>query len=62
MATSKWYVLSSQSRKDHVEMIYRTELEINDSIYTMGQSFTENDKGFYIEQPPARELPYDNLM
>ena len=60
LASSRWYPLTSQTRKDFVELIYRTEYEINDSIMNIGQLMTDYDSGFYIEPQAARDLPYQN--
>ena len=52
----------ASGRKDYLEMINRSDLDLNDSLLNMGSVFNEQKKGFFIETLPARELPYDNLF
>ena len=42
-------------------MIQQKEMELDDSIFNLGDVFTEGERGFYLMQKPNREMSYVNL-
>lgn len=57
-----WYPLNATGRTDYVQKIERTEINLYDNYYSVGEIWKELDLGFQENRMPNRELPYRNLF
>ena len=59
-AQSYWYPINTLTRTDYVSHITRTTIVLNDHQLNIGEFLTVEEKGFFTERQPNRELPYKN--
>lgn len=55
-----WYPISSLNRLDNVRLITRSDMQLSDNIFNMGDLMNEEKKGYMAHRKPSRELPYLN--
>ena len=54
----KWYPLQVDNRSDYVLMLYRSEIELHDSLFDFGSLTTDVSEGLMIERLSTRNLVY----
>ena len=57
----KWYAATT-ARTDYVKRLQRTDLQLNDEWWNIGNIFVHENEGFYIQQHNSRILPYLNAF
>ena len=58
----EWYPISDLVRFEHVKMISRTKLKLNDHHWNVGDMRAYKEDGFEINVKENRVLPYKNTM
>lgn len=53
-STLTWYPLNPDARTDYANEIIRTELELADGMFNLGNLFPYKDKGFFMQRKLSR--------
>ena len=59
-STTRFFPMNYNSRLDYVKMIYRSDVQLSDSIKDFGGLMTEYDTAYFLEEKFNRLLPYKN--
>ena len=56
----RWYALSKEVRQDNLNIVKRSQMNLNDYKLNVSSLRIDIEKGFDIEKSLPRNLPYNN--